>query len=571
MRLPSLRACLGTRLPPTLVVLATCLIASSNCSPQSGPSVYYVDFQAGSDASSGLSPDQAWRHAPGDTQATERPLKIRLAPGDTVRFRGGTIYRGTILLPASGKAQTPITYAGDQWGPTPAIIDGSDPVGSVAPCPSAEACGGAPNWENLSLLTFTPPPTPMTKFFDDTGMLFESQYPTIKDPFFADGVAEYVEIPAALAEAGERGEIISKALSKALDGDTGSAQISVWVQGNQVARRPIVSVNGDSIQFTPDGVRLYRGRPGRAAIVNSAKFIDRPGLYATLSPGRAVAWLRADGGHIVVGSGRRAIDLRGRSDVTIRGFIFEHFVGLKHGEGVQITNTGGLSTRPLIEKNTFRQSALFSGAGAIMIGRVDDAKIIGNRFSDLERGSGIRTNLKPVSNLEIAENSFERLGRTGILVMGASNAIISKNRMDGLSGIHGNGISLYLDNRKVLVADNRIVNASRPMTFHGETEGKFPGDHEIVIERNILASKGRSAAGIISFGKTRGVTIRDNILIGDRFGLLLHPSDRGLIVTDNYTDPIQIKGDQPRDWIVKDNKPVGSVQRRAAGLDGGSN
>lgn len=549
--------------------LAGLLLAT--CSPAHA-GIYYVDYASGSDDAAGTSPNKPWRHAPGDIEASGQPKAIKLLPGDIVRFRGGVAYRGVILLPASGTQSSPITYAGDQWGDQLAIFDGSDPVTSVTPCPSATTCGGAKSWPQLSLISYTPPQTQLVKFFDAQDMLFESQYPPANDAFFSDNVFEYIELPERDAPQGEQGRIKSSKLVRALSngGGGGGAQLSIWTYGNQVTRRPITSISGDTLEFAPNGIRLYKDRPGRAALVNAAGLVAKPGHYAVIAPGQAVAWLRnPTGAGLSVGSGRRAIDIRGQSDIVIRGFVFERFAATKYGEGVQITNSGGISSRALIEGNIFRRSSLYSGAGAIMIGKVDNARIVDNTFADQERGSGIRTNIKPVTNLQIIGNHFERLGKTGILVMGSSDVTISRNTMDGLYGIHGNGISVYLDNRRVKVSENRIINASRPMTFHGEAPDKSPGDHDLLIDSNVFMTKAEGAAALVSYGKTRGVTITNNVLIGPKLGMALSAKDSGLVVTNNSTSGIATKGDQPADWVVKDNKGVSMAQAlNAARLNG---
>lgn len=554
---------------PALAAVVAALLTAA-CAPQATASVYYVDYQSGSDAADGISPEKAWKHAPGDPQADGRPSSVRLKPGDTVRFKGGVAYRGTIALPADGAPGAPVTYAGDQWGQAPAVFDGGDPVTSAVPCPSAAACGGAANWNQLSLVTFEPPKTAMIKFFDSKAMLYEGQYPRAKDPFFSDDVEEYVETPLSEVDGMRQGRLRSPQLAKALSAGSEGAVLSIWTQGNWVVRRPIRAVTGDVIEFAPNDIKPYTDRPGRAAVVSAAGLVDQPGFYAVLAPGKAVIWPRALNGapdtRLAVGSGRKGFDLAGRSDVVIKGFVFEHFVAEKYGEGIQVSNAGGLSSRARIEGNTFRQSSLYTGDGAIMIGKVDGAQIVGNTFEDLERGSGIRTPGRPLTNLQIVGNTFRRLGQTGILAMGVKDLTVSKNTMSDLYGIHGNGISLYMDNRGSVVSENRITNSTRPMTFHGEkaAEAQNPGDHEMVIERNFFATPHKSAGAIISFGETRGVTIKDNVLIGPEVGLLLSPADERLVVTGNQTTGIRTKGAQPGDWVLKDNGKVTAEQLKEA-------
>jgi hypothetical protein len=114
---------------------------------------YYVDFANGDDRASGLSPADAWKRAPGDSRAGPAPRATRLQPGDTVLFRGGVAYRGTVVVRAAGTADAPIRYVGDGWGPGPAVVDGSEPIGKVRACPSGRACGGEAGWRGLLQVT----------------------------------------------------------------------------------------------------------------------------------------------------------------------------------------------------------------------------------------------------------------------------------------------------------------------------------------------------------------------------------------------------------------------------------
>jgi len=62
-----------------------------------------------------------WPSGPGQTTAD-------LQPGDTVKFKGGVVYAGSINITASGEQGRPITYDGNasgDWGDGPAIIEES--------------------------------------------------------------------------------------------------------------------------------------------------------------------------------------------------------------------------------------------------------------------------------------------------------------------------------------------------------------------------------------------------------------------------------------------------------------
>jgi hypothetical protein len=90
---------------------------------------YYVDFSVGSDTGDGKSQATAWKHAPGDTNATGTPTGVTLAPGDVVLLKGGVPYYGTIAVTTSGTATSPIVLEGGAqqgWGAGQAIIDGQD-------------------------------------------------------------------------------------------------------------------------------------------------------------------------------------------------------------------------------------------------------------------------------------------------------------------------------------------------------------------------------------------------------------------------------------------------------------
>lgn len=110
--------------PPAMVTACSTLRTLPVRTP-----TYYVDFSAGSDTADGKSQATAWKHAPGDANATGNAMSATLVPGDVVLLEGGVTYQGTITLTASGTSSQPIVLEGGPqqgWGTGMAVIDGQD-------------------------------------------------------------------------------------------------------------------------------------------------------------------------------------------------------------------------------------------------------------------------------------------------------------------------------------------------------------------------------------------------------------------------------------------------------------
>jgi hypothetical protein len=75
---------------------------------------FYVDSENGHDGNDGRSEDRAWR-------SLDRVNTADLEPGDTVRFKCGGVWRGS-LLPVSGDENGPVTYTTYGEGPKPLIL-----------------------------------------------------------------------------------------------------------------------------------------------------------------------------------------------------------------------------------------------------------------------------------------------------------------------------------------------------------------------------------------------------------------------------------------------------------------
>lgn len=93
---------------------------------------YYVDYTNGYDANAGTSPTNAWKHCPGDGNATYS-ANMTPQPGDTIVFKGGTTYTlssSVIAAKNSGTSGRVITYTSGHllatpWGSGMAVIDAS--------------------------------------------------------------------------------------------------------------------------------------------------------------------------------------------------------------------------------------------------------------------------------------------------------------------------------------------------------------------------------------------------------------------------------------------------------------
>jgi len=114
---------------------------------------YYIDFDSGNNEADGTTPATAWKHSPGDNNATGQPKGVKLQPGDILRYKGGVQYRGEIafrnLKGAEGK---PIVFDGNadgSYGEGPAILDGSKRITGWNKVDSAEQVGGNPKWREI--------------------------------------------------------------------------------------------------------------------------------------------------------------------------------------------------------------------------------------------------------------------------------------------------------------------------------------------------------------------------------------------------------------------------------------
>jgi hypothetical protein len=294
--------------------------AAAEVGKPGAPRNFYIDFDSGDDRASGLSPDAAWKRAPGDTRAEAVARTTRLQPGDRLLFRGGVAYRGTIMARTAGTAVAPIRYLGTGWGEGAAILDGSDTLPPARPCRSAADCLGAPNWHRLQRVKLPEGARWSDGLFGRAGAYRPAAWPG------PDQLATLPEEALPLLRAGR----IETALPAPLR--AGEPVLALRVRPGVLGYSPPVRVTSTGVEFAREGWLRWGFAPEPGAnlfaLVNTPAAVDRPGLFAMSTRRRiAVVWLLPGDLTLSHGSGRQGVHLLAGGHVEVSGFAFRNFGG----------------------------------------------------------------------------------------------------------------------------------------------------------------------------------------------------------------------------------------------------
>lgn len=545
---------------PVLAVTAALAIGLGTRAPgQSTAGRYHVDFARGSDSNDGTSPARAWKHAPGDPQATGKAAAARLAPGNHVIFAAGVTYRGEIKVTSSGTPAQPILFEGAPGAE--AVIDGGD-LARTSPCPSAAVCGGHPGWQRLTLIQPARPITTDTALFADGASLRLARAPDPKIDFYADEPDDMLPADRNRLAQGQA------PVARGIDGAFPGALASLWVRPNVITTRPVTAVSGGSLAFDPSGVNFYPDRDGRVAIVNHPAALDRPGEYIVLPGGQAaVAMLPAGVTAVSVATGRGGFELKGASDIAIRNLTFRHMSdGGQLFGGIAVFSNRRGNAGLEVSGNRFRDMAMERGQGPITPRGMSRIRIHDNVIERIAGGSGIRLS-GPASDVEIRRNLIRQVGRTAIMLMTVSDALVQENIVADVKGVHGNGMSSYLDNHRIRFIGNTVVDAKFAITFRGPAPGKgTPGDGDIQFIDNLLAATPGALGSLVSWGgNVRGVRIERNVMLGGRFGLRLNPALTDVTITGN-SGTAPTPNSFGRGWTVENNRWSAGTPRWAQTL-----
>ncbi len=558
------------------IVTAMCLMTTGGILAQvsSGAHTYYVDFANGSDDATGTSQNAAWKHAPGDSQATGAPAKAVLVPGDTVLLRAGVTYRGSIQIKFSGALGQPITYSGQGWGVGRATISGRDVVEAPPqPCISSPICSKMPNPDQFIVIDLSIPVTTYSQIALDGNILQLSQTPKPAEPFWFDDTSNYIEAKSdelSPSPDGKTWHLQNDFIRKNLGDDT-QDDLLVLILGypNVITSGPAISYDpkSSSIEFEPAQFQRNEKAMVVFALANHPRLITQPYEYATIEHGTKII-VRAPitSAKLEVSRRNNCFYVVNQKNVTIRGFEIVGYAAGPKGGGASALAVRGVSDI-LFDGNDVHDLEDWAGGGAVTGEPVSNIIISNNRFINLPHGSGVR--IGKGDDVRIEKNEFDNIGRTGIMVMNTQRSLVDHNTLRRLYGSHGNGISIYRDNHDAIISNNLVSEATRAVTFEGADRPPTDPPNNITFVANLIKGNGGSALQGWG-GNTNGVDIERNVLLVDNAvqALRLSGHDKNVMVRRNIIDGYQVSPmPLPSDTSIKGNIFVSDSRGSTSGND----
>jgi hypothetical protein len=519
--------------------------------PKVWVNAHWVDFQNGNDNNDGNTKATAWKHAPGDPNATGVAAAYRPAAGDQIVFAAGSRYFGSITAEVSGTDAAPITYTGESES-VPSVIDGTAFSAAARRCASQSECGGIAAWRNASVAVFAQQLPDNAIFYADGQMLTPAQWPDPANLFYADELSEMAEVSGTAIASGTIAIPSEVAAGLTL---VNGLKVAVWVQPNVIEERAVTSVANGRISFDATGLQPYTDRSGKFAIRGHSSTISMAGEFAIMPDRRTVVFVTAGPTAAVTAStGRSGIDLSGANNVVVRDLSFENFSDQDGNirSGMPIWASRRPATKITIERNRFANLFLVNGQGAITMQRTTGLTIRGNTIRTVSQGSGMR--LTNSSNILVEANSIERVGRTAVYLGETTDSVILRNRIRDVQGIHGNGISVYLGSRNTRVIANTVTEALRPVTIKGNG-ANTPAAEDILFANNLLVTTRNSLGAFISWGANgRRIRLYNNVILGAEKGSVrLDADDFDLRIERNVIDGITYNRPYSGDWVITNN------------------
>ena len=526
--------------------------------------IYYVNYATGSDANAGTSPTAAWKHAPGDSNATGKVVKASLVGGDEVLFKGGVTYYGEITEHNSGTPGKPIVYEGTGWGGTATLsglttvplnftVDPSNPKRSVATLPAGMVPKGMASEVESALSDIVE---------IDGKVSYVSNDSSSTSPYFP----ETGWLPYAASDMQGSGSswtltgdsALTSALAAANPTVLSNMAVRMHKYGNVPFDMTPTAYNASTNALSLSGnFAAPGGGTDAATIYNDPDFVSSSNPYSEYAvEGNQIYAAVTPGVHAVsVSTVNRGIWESGISNMTVDGF---NLTGYGSGDGRAIAFSGP-GQNITITNNTVSNdgSAVDYGLAAITACGITNLTISGNTIGPgIALGAGI-TVACGTNNL-VTGNTINSVGWTGIVAFDEVNSTISLNRISNLQGVHATGIIAYdvhstltatggQESRNVDIINNQITNCGMGIGIEGDLithMNATPNNFNIAY--NVIDNA--TTWGISDWGYTNGATIHGNIVTTGptAFGpLSLFTSSKNVLVYDNvlhgfpYISPTQ--------------------------------
>ena len=479
---------------------------------------YYVDFISGSDTNTGVK-ESPWKHAPGDPKATSNPAKIVLAPGSTVQFKGGVIYRGLIDVKSSGTAEKPILYKGT-WGEGKAIIDGSEPLSGLKKCVSAADCGGNANWPNLYRAPVVIPsyitsdPVLHLNVMSGNEALTVAQEPASTNKFYQAYENFYAVPPANVTNTSLKDSRLAKLGGSSLVG----AYVYIWGNPNEVYTRKITGYNATTNTITFDSFMPYPDKDARYAIGNSpnTSVLDTAGeYYVNAAKNEIIVWPLSSSDVSTVTTSVRpyGFNLGSYSNITVDGFLIRKQAGDGEREGQGIVKYDATTAgNYLINNNEIAYGHSSQKGGVIGLLNAENSTISNNFVHD--SGGNMRGISISGKNITIKNNHVKNVARTGIYFGEMKTGIIDGNVVEDNNSAHGNGISVYQNSTDIIVSNNRVTRSNIAFTMEQSTN--------LTLYNNVFDGSKETNFVFADWGGMKGTNyIFNNSIVGSNSGAAL--------------------------------------------------
>ncbi len=464
---------------------------------------YYIDFDSGSDANNGTSDSTAWKHCPGDPNATGVADSTTPAAGDTFLFRGDVVYRGNLVIATSGTSVSLITYKGDGWGSPDAILEGADVwAPSWTQCTTSTECYGNENWANIWYTTAPAGFATFQSVYEDAAFLWFSQDPAPEYPIFFNTHEGQTPIPLdSETTSATRTTVTDQTYFTQSDSSYwDDSYVMLFHISSSLSFSPITSFNPatDTITFDDIGADLHTDVDGGYSILGHPGVMNSAGTVG-YKDNTVFIWTHdsdAPSNHVYSVSQRPVgVNFSGCQYVVFEGFEIRGFygdLGETGGVGVYTWNTSASDI--IVRNNEIHNLRSMERVGSIRLHEGEAFEVTSNYVHHSQYNPGI---MLTGDRNKVDNNTVEYVGYVGIWFQGCSDSQATGNLVQYCWGTHANGLSVYAQSSNVLVAHNRILMSSANIPF-------TMSDSEDIYTIGNIFDGGEAAWGIAVWSPCRG-------------------------------------------------------------------